>query len=105
MMILPVSCIFVFGRMAYDKYEEQINNIIDIHKEPILTVKDLKVYMKGIENFIVDDFINELVKPMVSDKTNSKKVLKIMMALEDEFGAKNLVYQLLKKIDEYYRRR
>lgn len=86
---------------AYDKYEEQINNIIDIHKEPILTVKDLKVYMKGIENFIVDDFINELVKPMVSDKTNSKKVLKIMMALEDEFGAKNLVYQLLKKIDEY----
>ncbi len=86
---------------AYDKYEEQIDNIIDIHKEPILTVKDLKVYMKGIENFIVDDFINELVKPMVSDKTNSKKVLKIMIALEDEFGAKNLVYQLLKKIDEY----
>lgn len=86
---------------AYDKYEEQINTIVDIHKEPVLTAKDLKVYMKGIENFIVDDFISELVKPMVSDKTNSKKVLKIMMALEDEFGAKNLVYQLLKKIDEY----
>ena len=86
---------------AYDKYEEQINTIVDTHKEPVLTAKDLKVYMKGIENFIVDDFISELVKPMVSDKTNSKKVLKIMMALEDEFGAKNLVYQLLKKIDEY----
>lgn len=86
---------------AYDKYEEQINSIVDIHKEPILTVKDLKVYMKGIENFIIDDFINELLKPMASDKTNSKKVLKIMMALEDEYGAKNLVYQLLKKIDEY----
>lgn len=86
---------------AYDKYEEQINTIVDTHKEPVLTAKDLKVYMKGIENFIVDDFISELVKPMVSDKTNSKKVLKIMMALEDEFSAKNLVYQLLKKIDEY----
>ena len=86
---------------AYDKYEEQINSIVDMHKEPILTVKDLKVYMKGIENFIVDDFISELLKPMSSDKTNSKKVLKIMMALEDEFGAKNLLYQLIKKIDEY----
>lgn len=86
---------------AYDKYEEQINSIVDIHKEPILTVKDLKVYMKGIENFIIDDFISELLKPMSSDKTNSKKVLKIMMALEDEFGSKSLVYQLIKKIDEY----
>ena len=86
---------------AYDDYENQINNILDIHKESVLTSKDLKVYMKGIENFIIDDFISELVKPMVSDKTNSKKVLKIMIALEDEFGAKNLIYQLLKKIDEY----
>lgn len=86
---------------AYDKYEEQINSIIDIHKSSVLTSKDLKVYMKGIENFIIDDFVSELLKPMVSDKTNSKKVLKIMMTLEDELGAKNLVYQLLKKIEEY----
>lgn len=86
---------------AYDKYEEQINSIIDIHKSSVLTSKDLKVYMKGIENFIIDDFVGELLKPMVSDKTNSKKVLKIMMTLEDELGAKNLVYQLLKKIEEY----
>ena len=86
---------------AYDKYEEQINSVVDVHKEPILTAKDLKVYMKGIENFIIDDFISELLKPMSSDKTNSKKVLKIMMALEDEYGSKNLVYQLIKKIDEY----
>jgi hypothetical protein len=86
---------------AYDKYEEQINNICDVHKNGILTAKDMKVYMKGIENFIIDDFIDELVKPMSSDKTNSKKVLKIMIALEDELTAQNLVYQLIKKIDEY----
>ena len=31
MMILPVSCIFVFGRMAYDKYEEsKANNRVPI---------------------------------------------------------------------------
>lgn len=86
---------------AYDKYEEQINTIVDTHEEVVLDAKDIKVYMKGIENFILDDFIDALLKPMVSDKTNAKKVLKIMMALEDEMGAKNLVHQLLKKIDEY----
>lgn len=86
---------------AYDKYEAQIDSIVDMHKEGELTNTEIKVYMKGIENFIIDDYINELVKPMVSDKTNSKKVLKIMIALEDELGAKNLVYKLLTKINEY----
>lgn len=86
---------------AYDKYESQIDSIVDMHKGDKLTSKDLKVYMKGIENFIVDDYIKELVKPLQNANTNSKKVFKIMIALEDEFGAKNLVYQLLKKINEY----
>lgn len=86
---------------AYDKYESQIDSIVDMHKGDRLTSKDLKVYMKGIENFIVDDYIKELVKPLQNANTNSKKVFKIMIALEDEFGAKNLVYQLLKKINEY----
>lgn len=97
------ACDFFIMRMssAYDSYDEEINNICGMHKEPVLTSKDLKVYMKGIENFVLDDFINELVKPMVSDKTNSKKVLKIMMALEDELTANGLIRQLLKKIDEY----
>lgn len=86
---------------AYDKYEEVIDSIVSMHKSELLTSKDLKVYMKGIENFIVDDYVEELTKPMVSDKTNSKKVLKMMVALEDELGAKSLLYQVLKKVDEY----
>lgn len=108
---------------AYDDYTEQIERICEMHqaeqekaikngdsnnnkkdKKPerdVITAKDLKVYMKGIENFIVDDYINELMKPVSSDKTNSKKVLKMMIALEEEKGAKNLVYELLNKIEEY----
>lgn len=85
----------------YNKYEEQIENIAEIHKQPQLTAKDLKVYMKGIENFVVDDFVEELLKPMVSDKTNSKKVLKMMVMLQEELEPKNLVYQVLNKVEEY----
>lgn len=86
---------------AYGDYEKVINDIVDIHKESTLDKKQIKEYMKGIENFVLDDYIMELTKPMSSEKTNSKKVLKIMMALEDEIGAKNLVYQILKSINKY----
>lgn len=101
--IEPSAVDFFLMRMssAYDDYEEQIEVICEIHKGEKITLKDIKEYMKGVENFIIDDFINELVKPMSSDKTNSKKVLKIMVALEDEYTSKSLVYQLLKRIDEY----
>jgi hypothetical protein len=100
--IQPAATDFFIMRMsrAYDDYESVIDDIATSHKESTLDSKQIKVYMKGIENFILDDFVKELIKPMVSDKTNSKKVLKIMIALEDELGAKNLVYQLLKVIDE-----
>lgn len=101
--IEPSATDFFIMKMssAYDKYEEELENIVDIHKQQVLTIKELKEYMKGIENYVLDDFIAEIVKPMTSDKTNSKKVLKIMIALEDELTAKDLVYKTLKKIDEF----
>lgn len=106
---------------AYDKYEDQIKSVVEMHLDRCneqskvadnsdlsdntldkytITLSDMKLYMKGIENFILDDFMYEIVKPMSSDKTNSKKVLKIMAALEDDIGAQNLVYRTLKIIDE-----
>jgi len=101
--IEPSATDFFIMKMsqAYDKYEEELNNIIDIHKQDTLTIKELKEYMKSVENYVLDDFITELIKPMASDKTNSKKVLKIMMALEDELTPKDLVYKTIKKIDEF----
>lgn len=86
---------------AYDDYEAQIDRVVDMHTFSTLSVKDLKEYMKGIENFIVDDYVVELTKPLSSEKTNNKKVLRMMIALEDELTAKGLVYQVLKQVDEY----
>ena len=107
---------------AYEDYPQVLDDICETHKIKLeeqdkkskkqgkqekhetstkITVYDIKSYMKGIENFIVDDFIAELLKPMVSDITNSKKVLKMMIALEDDLTAKELVYSVLNKINEY----
>lgn len=69
-------------------------------KDLEITNKQLKGYMKGIEHYILTDFVKELTKPLSSDKTNSKKVLRIMAALTEEYGAKELIYRLIKQIDE-----
>jgi len=101
---------FFLTRMsqAYDKYNEVIDDIVDWHKEELgggiadeeISMVDMKRYMKGIEYYVIDDLLYEVVKPLHSNKTNNKKVLRVMVALEDAMTAKTLVYQLLKNIDE-----
>lgn len=86
---------------AYDKYEEIIVNICETHQDNVLDIKELRQYMKGIAYYEIEDFIEELIKPMRSDKTNSKKVLKIMATLLDDISPLDLVYRLLKEIDKY----
>ena len=85
---------------SYDEYENMVNTIEELHGHGDLTISDLRTYMKGIENFVIDDFIYELVKPISSDKTNNKKILRMMTALEDELTAKGLIYKVLKVINE-----
>lgn len=86
---------------AYDKYEETISMICETHKDGVLDIKEMRQYMKGIAYYDVEDFLEELLKPMSSDKTNSKKVLKIMAALLDDITPLDLVYKLLREIDKY----
>lgn len=100
--IVPSAIDFFILRMsrAYDEYEEVIESIVTQHSDTILELKQIKNYMKGIEHFIVDDFMYEVVKPLGSDKTNSKKILKMMMALQEELGAKDFLYKILNQIED-----
>ena len=100
--IAPSAVDFFILRMsrAYDEYEEVIESIVTQHSDGILELKQIKSYMKGIEHFIVDDFMYEVVKPLGSDKTNSKKILKMMMALQEELGAKDFLYKILNQIED-----
>lgn len=57
--------------------------------------------LRGIENFVIDDFIVKLTDPLSSDNiTGRKPVFKIMNYLVQEYGARKLVGMLLKKINE-----
>ena len=102
---------FFLTRMSqtYEKYEEVISDICERHLESlsahevendVLTMVDMKTYMKGIEYYVIDDFLYELVKPLKNDKTNNKKVFRMMVALQDSLTAKTLVFKLLKEVDE-----
>lgn len=87
---------------AYEEYEQVIDYIKEQHgSTDEIEVKQLKVYMKGIEHFDIDDFITELLSPMKSGKVNGrKKVVRVMAVLQDELGAKKLLYSVLNKINE-----
>lgn len=100
--IQPPAIEYFILRMssAYDKYEGVIDTIVTNHKSTTLELSDIKNYMSGIENFILNDLVMQLPKPMTSDKTNSKKILKILMYLEEEFTAKGILYKLLNIINE-----
>lgn len=93
----------------YDEYESVVDVIaneyrdeygIETDMETEISVKQIKSYMKGIEHYILTDFVSELTKPLSSGKTGSKKILRIMSALIDEYGAKDLIYRLITYVDE-----
>lgn len=86
---------------AYDEYEEVLEDIIDGHIAGYkITLTEVRDKMKGIEHFDLDDFILEVAKPLSNDKTNNKKVYRMMIALIDQYGASGLITQLIKYINE-----
>lgn len=85
---------------AYDEYDEVINKICEEHTDTTLNISSLKEYMKGIEHFVIEDFVKALMEPIPNSKTNNKKILRIMVYLEDEYGAENLIYKVLKIVNE-----
>ena len=98
---------------SYDDYEEVIDKIVsesvpqdtpgqDPNWVYTITYDDTLSAMKGIENFVLDDFIDRILIPLNSDKTNGKnKVYRMLSSLMEEFGAEQLVQKLRRKIDDY----
>ena len=80
---------------AYDKYEEQIDKIISEHGSGTLDRKQCNTYMKQIDNYVIDDYINCLV-----NDTAVKSKIKILRTLENEIDIVDLLNMVLRKVNE-----
>lgn len=96
---------------SYDKYEEIIDRIclatfpegylqMNPDELPAITYQQAFECMKGIENFVIEDFLDRLTMPLNSDKLSGRGLIyKMLGYLIEEYGPKDLVKRLLNKID------
>ena len=90
---------------AYDDYDSVIENIcLDYANEDghEITKKEMLAGLHGINNCVLDDFIDRLLVPFKNDTpTNRKTIFKMLGALLEEYGAEDLCKRLLKQVNVY----
>ena len=87
---------------AYDEYQDTIDNICNsVGEKANISYADMVLHLKGIENYILDDFISELMKPMKSKKVvTRRKIYKMLNALMSDMGARAIVNKIKFKLDD-----
>ena len=85
---------------AYDNLYELVDLVIDESGGPCISNLDVKRAMKGIENFTIDDFIEQMLQPLKNDSTNNKKIYRIMASMMDEYGSLKLAKRMLSTVNE-----
>lgn len=94
---------------SYDDYIEVIDKVeVGIkgggnNKDRLINVTyDMMLeQLKGIENYVIDDFIKQLTVPMEGEKIRvTRRIYKMEGALLREYGAKGLIKKLKYKIDD-----
>lgn len=80
----------------YDDYIETIDRMCDGLENYIIDYKEMQDKLKGIQNYVIEDFVELLLEPLINDKTNGKKIYKMLGSLLNEFEPQNLVYKIIK---------
>lgn len=87
---------------AYDDYEPTIDKITTGFSNVHLSYKEMESSLKGINNYMLDDFISALLKPIGTDKIKTnRKIYKMYESLLSDMGADKLIRELKKKVDIY----
>ena len=87
---------------SYDDYQEVIDNIRLKRGGNKLTYDEMLEDLKGVENYLLDDFLEKLLIPATNPSPNAnKRMYRISNSLIAEFGAQKLVQKLKYKIDDY----
>ena len=84
----------------YNEYGSLMDRIAIDCKGTEVSYKTMLEHLKGVENFILDDFIVELTKPMLSKNIAlNRKIYKIERALLDESTPQDILYKFYKRLD------
>lgn len=87
---------------AYDDYQDTIDGICNkIGEKGNIAYPDMVEHLKGVENYILDDFISELMNPMKSKKVvKRRRIYKMLNALMSDIGARAIVNKIKYKLDD-----
>ena len=85
---------------AYNDYNIVIDKIADYYKGKTIGFDEMQDGLKGIDNYVLDDFLSELTKGVGCNKLiGRRKIYKMYKSLLDSLSAKDFVSRLKNKVD------
>lgn len=85
---------------SYEDYERITEKVLTMFSGEI-TQKDMEKALKGVENYIIEDFIEFLLKPLSgSEIQKNRKIYKMYGALVREMGAEEVISKIRYRVDE-----
>ena len=87
--------------IAYDDYITTIDDICDMNGKFEVSYEKMKVYLKNINNYVLDDFLSQLLVPIKNKKVSSRrKIYKMYGFLREDMTAKSIVNKLKYKVED-----
>lgn len=84
---------------TYDEIENMMDNVIEETAQQRISIVEVKRALKKVENFTIDDFMVAITQPISNDKTNNKKVYRMMVAMIELYGLDGLVRKMMYEIN------
>lgn len=81
---------------GYDEYEGMAERFVD-YKSELITYEIVAKILKGVENYILDDFMLELTKVVLKDKKTNRKIYKMVRSLLSDYSLKELLKRINRK--------
>lgn len=87
---------------AYDDYSLMVDKICTEYKGCTISYNQIKDELKGVNNYILEDFIERLLRPIKSDKIDTRRdIYKMYGSLLSEMGAVKLVNSIKYRLEDY----
>lgn len=84
---------------AYDNIEDMVDSVIEESKSKGIGINEVKNALKNVENFTIDDFVQELLSPLRNSNTSNKKVYRMMVSMIEEYGCDGTLRKLSYEIN------